>query len=317
MEEQANTYGTEREAEFARFWARAWSAVDAAEAVSLIGIDDSMTDALNHPAGKLAEAALSRLSKYKPEAGKRLPAQVCPYFNEIADSAYGHLGRMMLAARLHYLHAIDPDWVVEKLVPYMSPGQSEEARNLWHAYSWSRTIGPNLLQALKEPFLKALQDAEINAHTDHNLTIIFMTVCLEAPDELAEEEIRGVVETMAEEALKTVLEYLRNRLQGESAERGQIWRERVEPWLRRYWPRAAGRNTAGTSKAMLEMLAECGDAFPEATDWALARLQPIERGLYRLRTSGHAKSHPNETLRVLEKVIAPGVLADHNRHLGP
>ena len=315
VEEQANTYGTEREEKFARFWARAWSAVDAAEAVSLIGIDDPMTDALNHPAGKLAEAALSRLSKYKPEAGKRLPAQVCPYFNEIADSAYGHLGRMMLAARLHYLHAIDPDWVVEKLVPYMSPGQSEEARNLWHAYSWSRTIGPNLLQALKEPFLKALQDAEINAHTDHNLTIIFMTVCLEAPDELAEEEIRGVVETMAEEALKTVLEYLRNRLQGESAERGQIWRERVEPWLRRYWPRAAGRNTAGTSKAMLEMLAECGDAFPEATDWALARLQPIERGLYRLRTSGHAKSHPNETLRVLEKVIAPGVLADHNRHL--
>ena len=34
-----------------------------------------------------------------------------------------------------------------------------------------------------------------------------------------------------------------------------------------------------------------------------------------LRQSGHANSHPNETLRVLEKVIAPGVLADHNRHL--
>ena len=65
---------------------------------------------------------------------------------------------------------------------------------------------------------------------------------------------------------------------------------------------------------MLEMLAECGDGFPEATDWAMEHLKPVEGGLYRLRTSGHAESHPNETLRVLEKVIAPGALADHNRH---
>ena len=314
VEEQAKTCATEREAEFARFWARAWNAAAAKEVENVIGIGDPMTDALNHPAGKLAEAALSRLSKYKPGAGKKLPAQVQPYFSAIADSAHGHLGRVMLAARLHYLHAIDPEWVVNKLVPYMSPGQSEEATNLWYAFSWSRAIGPNLLQVLKELFLKALQDAEINAHVGDNMTTIFMTVCLEAPHELAEDEVRVVVDTMAEEALKRVLAYLRGRLQGEPAERGQIWRERVEPWLQRYWPRPAGRNTAGTSKAMVEMLAACGDAFPQATDWALERLQPIEKGFYQLRTSGHAKSHPNETLRVLEKVIAPGALADHNRH---
>ena len=314
VEEQAKTCATEREEEFARLWARAWRAVDANEAENVIGIDDPMTDALNHPAGKLAEAALSRLSKYKPEAGKKLPPQVRPYFDEIADSAHGHLARVMLAARLHYLHAIDPDWIVDKLVPYMSPRQSEEAKNLWYAYSWSRTIGPNLLKVLKEPFLEALQDAEINAHTGDNMTIIFMTVCLESPHELAEDEIGDVVERMTEDGLKRVLAYLRNRHQGEAAERGQIWRERVEPWLRRYWPRPEGRNTAATSKAMLEMLAECGDGFPEATDWAMEHLKPVEGGLYRLRTSGHAESHPNETLRVLAKAIAPGVLANHDRH---
>ena len=66
VEEQAKTCATEREAEFARFWARAWNAAAAKEVENVIGIGDPMTDALNHPAGKLAEAALSRLSKYKP-----------------------------------------------------------------------------------------------------------------------------------------------------------------------------------------------------------------------------------------------------------
>ena len=102
--------------------------MDADEAEIVIDLDDPMTDALNHPAGKLAEAALSRLSKYKPEAGKKLPPQVRPYFDEIADSAHGHFARVMLAARLHYLHAIDPVWAVDKLVPYMSPRQSKEAK---------------------------------------------------------------------------------------------------------------------------------------------------------------------------------------------
>ena len=66
---------------------------------------------------------------------------------------------------------------------------------------------------------------------------------------------------------------------------------------------------------MLEMVSESGDAFPQATEWAVERLKPIERGLYRLQRSGQAQSHPNETFRLLQKVIAPGVTADHNRRV--
>ena len=272
-----------------------------------------MTEAVNHPAGKLAEAALERLSKYKPEVGKKLPEEVRPYFEAMGNSDRGHFARVMLAARLHYLHAIDPKWVEEKLVPCMKPRESDEAANLWYAFGWSRTIGPNLLQVLKAPFVDALRDAELNAQATENLTIIFMKVCLEAPDELEEDEVRGAVDSMAEDALTTVLSYLRGRLRGEREERGRIWREKAGPWLQRYWPRPAGRNTGTTSEAMLDMLSESGDAFPQAAEWALEHLKPIEQGLYRLQRSGHAQAHPNETFRLLQKVVAPGVTADYNR----
>ena len=314
VEERAKAWGTDREEDFERFWTRAWKGAEESEPVKVIGIDDPMTDAVNHPAGKLAEAALERLSKYKPEAGKKLPEEARPYFDAMGDSAHGHFARVMLAARLHYLHAIDPEWVEEKLVPRMSPRESEEATNLWYAFGWSRTIGPNLIQVLKALFLEALQNAEINAQARENLTIIFMTVCLEAPHELAEDKIRGVVYSMAEDGLTTVLTHLRGRLRGEPAERRRIWREKAGPWLEHYWPRPAGRNTAATSKAMLDMLSETGDAFPEATEWALEHLRPIELGLYRLQRSGHTQAHPNETFRVLQKVIAQGVTADQNRY---
>ena len=58
----------------------------------------------------------------------------------------------MLATRLHYLFAIDPDWVGEHMIPRLDPGSSEEACDLWSAYGWSPTVGPDLLRAFKEPF---------------------------------------------------------------------------------------------------------------------------------------------------------------------
>ena len=39
----------------------------------IMGMDDPITDALNHPAGKLADVAVIRRLKYQPKAGDGLP----------------------------------------------------------------------------------------------------------------------------------------------------------------------------------------------------------------------------------------------------
>ena len=132
---------------------------------------------------------------------------------------------------------------------------------------------------------------------------------------MTEVEIRSVVDPLPEEALKTLLGSLKQRLAGEAALRGEIWQGKVEPWLREYWPRAAVRNTAGTSEAILEVLAESGDAFPEAAGWSLEYLRPLEgRGLYRLGENGLAAKHPNSLLQVLDRVVDANVLPGHQRH---
>ena len=313
VKELAKTCDTDREAEIEELWEKGWGAVRRRAPAPIVALDEPLTEALNDTAGKLADAALARLLKYRPAVGDRLPEPVLVYFNAITEEPNGHLGRVMIATRLHYLHAVDRDWVSERLIPRFRPGESEEASNLWYAYGWSRTIGPDLLLALKQAFIDLFGAGNLNARTEHNLTLLFMTICLEAPDELTAEEVHAVVGAMSEAALKTVLASLRGRLKGEAAERAQVWRDKVGRRLREFWPPRADRNTPGTAMAMVELLAECGDAFPEATEWALEYLEPIDGNLFRLRESGQATSHPGPTLEILSRVIGPDGLSPQYR----
>ena len=149
----AEEYGIDRETEFGVVWTKAWNNKEDGEPET-VDLGEPFTDSLNHPAGKLAEAAMTRLRKYEPRTGEGIPGAVRPYFDAIGEDPEGHLGRVMLATRLYYLFAIDPGWATQHLIARLSPGQSQEAANLWSAYGWSPRLGPDLLGAFKEHFLK-------------------------------------------------------------------------------------------------------------------------------------------------------------------
>ena len=311
----AEEYATERETEFGVLWTKAWNSKGEGVRVTA-EMRGPLTDALNHPAGKLAEAGLTRLRKYEPKTETGIPVEVRSYFDAIANDPGGHLGRVMLATRLYYLFAIDPDWTTEHLISRLNPGQSQEAADLWSAYGWSSRIGPNLLRALKEPFLEILRSETLVVQKYGNLIRLFMTVCLETPGELTEEEIRSVVDTFSENSLTTLLGSLKKQLRGENVERGVVWQDKLYPWLRDYWPQVGAQNTAKTSESILDMLVECGDGFPQAAKWSLDYLRPLEGdGLYGFCKTKHAAQHPDEMIRVLEKVVKANVLPSRERHL--
>ena len=313
VKDLAEQYGIDREPELTALWMKAWGVIGKSSSEA-IGIDDALTHALNHVAGKLAEAALMRLWKYELAPGSGFPLAVRPYFDAIGSDPDGQLGRVMLATRLHRLFAVDPDWSREHLISRLGPTSSEEAGPLWSAYGWSPSVGPDLLQAFKEPFLEVLCDPPDLGRSKGKLTALFITICLEAPDELTVEEIQRVVGSMSEDALKITVMSLKTRLRGSEDDRAQTWRDKIAPWLRKYWPRLADRNTAGTSLAMLQMLMECGYAFPDAVAWSLPYLRPVEgHGLIRLGRNVHVGGHPEAMLDLLDRVSVEDVLPAHQR----
>ena len=315
VKDLAEEYGTDREREFGTLWTKAWREVGKRSPV-ITDFNDPLRDALNHTAGKLAEAALSRLGKYEPKIGAGFPQPVLHYFDAIGVDPGGHLGRVRLAMRLYYLFGVDPGWTRVHLIARLSQEHPKEASDLWSAYGWSPRVGPDLLIAFKEPFLQVLCDDPGNRQERKNLIGLFVTICLEAPNQFTSGEIHGVVQEMSENALVSVIESLTRRLRGEATKREHVWQDKVRPWLRDYWPPAEVRNTAGTSKWMLAMLAECGNAFPEAAEWSLPYLRPLEgHDLYCLSKNGHAEQHPDCMLQVLSRVAIEDILPVHQRSI--
>ena len=306
VEKIADVYSKNREDLIVMVWDRAWKGIGHEQSVDT---DDVLTQALNHAAGKLAEAALHRLWKHGPKANAGLPDPTRHYFDTIASDPNGHLGRVMLATRLYQLFAFDPDWTSQNLITRLSPVTSKEAKDLWSAYGWSPTVGPNLLAAFKEPFLDILRHYGDLGRREHNLVALFISICLEVPDKLTTDEIHSVVQSFPDEALVTAVHRLKDRLEAAKANPDDAWREKIGPWLTAYWPSSANKNTSNTSKALLVLLLATGTAYPEAVSWALNHLKPIEHhGLNVLKQSDLPKKYPRETLELLKRLISKDTL---------
>ena len=309
----AGEYGIAQEQELKVIWTKAWRGIGEIR-TKVQNEDDALTIALNHTSGMLAGAALIRLWKYEPPDGKGIPPPVRYYFDTISDDPSGRLGRVMLAANLSMLFAIDPEWVKKNLIPRLSLQSSEEARDLWSAHGRSHAFSHDLLLAFKSMFFEVLQDTEIDQRSKVDLVGLFMAICLERPKYLTQREIRSVVRSVPGDALPIVLDCLKSRLNGDNAERARMWRDKLSVWLQNYWPNAEGRNTSKTSSAMLEMIAKCGDAFEEAAVWSLEFLQPVANPyLYPFNKGNLAKRHPELVLNILNKIIKKGIIRDYQK----
>ena len=303
VQDLAEAWDKERESSIRPLWEKAW--LGTSNRIELDN-DDAVTQALNHVGGILAGAALARLGEHtlRPQSG--LSSSLRPYFDTIAKCQDGHLGRVRLTASLNRLFTIDPEWTEEALVQRLDPDVgSSEALDMWAGFTWSLTVGPTLLTTLKPALLAVLARNDVRPKTMRALISLLVAICLDAPESVTESEVRKVMDSLSEESLCEALRSLGSRLTGSSFECGQIWRDRIGPWLERYWPRQGGRNTARTSETMLFLVIASGDAFRQAVLWSATFLKPIETPapLGRLKHSEHVKRQPSAVLPLLDSVV--------------
>ena len=298
----AQAWDRGRESEFRVLWEKAWIS-----ATIDVGSDnnDPVSHAINHGAGKLAEAALFRLWEYEPPPQSGLPSSVRFYFDTIATSSNGHPGRVVLASRLNLLFAIDPRWTETQLIRRLDPSVNpSEALDLWAGFVWSPRLGPNLLRAIKGLYLAVLARDDLPSRTKRGLVDLLIAICLGIPEELTKEEVRAAMEGLSEKSLCVALRSLEHRLTGSSSERAQTWNDKIEPWLKDYWPREGSRNSAVTSERLMRLVIGSGDSFPEAVSLCTPFLNPVEShhwGLVYLEE--HIEKHPAAVLELLSRVV--------------
>ena len=298
----AQAWDRGRETEFRVLWEKTWIS-----AANDVGSDnnDPVSHAINHGVGKLAEAALFRLWKHEPPPQSGLPSSVQFYFDTIATSSDGHPGRVVLVSRLNFLFAIDPTWTEQQLIRRLDlSAHPTEALDLWAGFAWSPKLGPNLLQAIKGLYLTVLARDDLPSRTKRGLVDLLIAICLGIPEELTKGEVRAAVRGLSEKSLCVVLWSLRRRLTGSSSERAQTWNDKIEPWLKDYWPREGSRNSAATSEHMMRLVIGSGDSFPAAVSFCTHFLKPVEShhwGLVYLQE--HIEKHPAAVLQLLLPVV--------------
>ncbi|OZC92961.1 hypothetical protein CH282_01440 [Rhodococcus sp. 06-418-1B] len=260
---------------------------------SIVGGADLVTEAINHPAGDLAEfwTKVVQWEWSQAEAlWDGLPTEIARELNHLisAHDRNGLLARTLLSSQLHFFFSADRDWCEVWLLPLFDWTSEEEAAAAWQGFlTWGRANDGLLEAGLLEHYLTATTHTaafakNLRRQLAMHLTSIAMFASvdpatwltrfvLDAPEDLRVSWARQVGDTLT-------------KLEAVEAQ-GQ-W----DRWIRAYW---SSRNrsvpqpfTPAEASATGGWVVGLPGARSEAIDLVLAStagIEPHGRLLYRLK----------------------------------
>jgi len=271
--------------------------------------EDLITQAINHPVGRITEALLNLWFRRRPNDGDRLPADLEPFFTQLCDTAvepFRH-GRVVLASHLIALFRVDRSWTEDHLLPRLDwQHAAVEARAAWVGFLWSPRLYAPLLQTFKAQLLEtAYHYAELGESASQ--FVEFLTyAALESGQAYTSKELEAAVDAMPQDGLEKTARALVHALEGAGEQREDYWRNRILPFWRGIWPKhREATKPIAESFALLSVAA--GGQFPEALGILAGWLQPIQHldfVLQRLAEADLSRRFPSAALDLLDKIIA-------------
>jgi hypothetical protein len=220
---------------------------------------------------------------------------------------------------LSYFDAIDPGWVEEHFVPRLS-WDHPEALALWRAYAHGSMPSARLFNRLKPAILAAFDRTELSDNQFEGLGSKLLSVGIwhqrgEAAEyQLTAAEIRRALTVGPPSSRRNVawnLWRIMGNADEEPQDKAERWRTVIGPLFRDIWPLDARLRTQGTTRNLVLMALECGEAFPEAVEAILDLIAPyqlyaIEHSL-RLEQTHRALlvQHPLAFLQLANGLIDP------------
>ena len=283
--------------------------------------------AINSPLGMATEGLLNALNSPKFHLGSGLPElfsgrieRLLAVPGEGSDHAVS-----ILTKQIKWLHAIDPKWVMGRLVPLFAL-EHPAAEPAWNGFLSSAQLPvQEVWLAIKDIFL-GLFPHIYGWMWDHELSrtaaqmVALMTVFRSLKKYgLTENEARRCLREMSDNDRNNVIHFLGGV--GKNNEDG--WKNLVIPFVSQVWPREQVYRTGASVSAWVSMLAHTGDDFPEVLNAARRFLVPVvqkSHWLYRFarEVGGEnplTEKHPKEVLEMLDAIVPSG-LEDAPHELG-
>ncbi|MBF0620366.1 MAG: SIR2 family protein [Magnetococcales bacterium] len=268
-------------------WRRLWQASLQSETPNN---DFTVNTAFNHSGGILADVLYFEMVEYIPriDAGESpgLPKQLKKDFDLIAEgySPSAKLARIKMAARLAYLHRIDPVWTRHTLLSRMDFSQEKLFESLlWQSYLMNPRCPNDLFMVFKDLFFMVLNDldkAELSGTIRSNAIRLFMFIAI-PPDGIVDmEEVKGVLLNLGKADLPSAASVLREVVEGAGKKASYLWKESMGDWFSEVWlPVDKKRRSVRLTEQLGKMAIYSGDAFPDVVD-AIKNILCSKKGFF-------------------------------------
>ncbi|MGE3151856.1 MAG: anti-phage defense-associated sirtuin Dsr1 [Nitrospiraceae bacterium] len=271
-------------------------------------IEQSVTEAINHPVGHVTQALINLWFKRNPNDNDQLPTDIKPFFTEICDvqvDRFRH-GRVLLGSRLIAIFRVDRAWAEQHLLPLFSWSNPVEAKAVWEGFLWSPRLYQPLLIAFKPQFLESA-NYYADLGEDRQQFAAFLTYAALGPTEgYTVDEFRSAIGALPQEGLEECAQALSQALEGAADQREDYWKNRVQPFWQHVWPKSRNLATPRIGESLTRLIIAARTEFPAALTAVQDWLQPIEHPHYvvhRLHESGLSARFPADALRLLDAVI--------------
>lgn len=212
--------------------------------------------------------------------------------------------------RLHYL---DPDWVMNRIIPWFS-FEHQASEPAWNGYLSAAQRPVLEIGIALKPLLLDLFPTIYKWNWDHNLAEIAAQIvielavfCKDEPDGLSPKEARRCLRNMNDQSRQDAV--FRLGQIGQREENG--WADHVIPFVNTVWPRERAFRTSALVSSWLSLLDDTGEDFPAVLGAVRRFLVPVEgesHWLYRFtRELGGEQpltvTHPEAVLELLDAVV--------------
>jgi hypothetical protein len=315
---------SEHEKTFFQVWSRAWQSFKDAES-GLVSKSDNINTAINAPGGILAEALLKQVWARNPQAGALLLPEIRVRLDLIVsdDSTGGRFGRIVIAANLVNLHFVDGQWCTSKVVPMLML-EHPEALQLWNGFLFSGNWSAQLLGEISNSFCDVgVRLGDLDDGPRKQYVQILTASVIQHPKLFEISKLQAVFRSLEVSSIQTIAWFLGQWLKSVGKTSGQLWREKISPFVKQHWPVGATQRTKETSISVAQMILRTGDAFPQALA-LVERRELLQVGgnvdsiVYELhkpsRTDTRSdkvttfeynlvEKHPREVKRLIERII--------------
>lgn len=275
---------------------------------------DDITDALNHPHGKITEGLCAMLFN----KGNLTHNEVLDPFKSIFSTLLVNKDRnkqaiIILGSKLNAFYQLDKVWTIKYLIPLFDINLSKHKKltlGLWSAFFLYNYYDNELFNLLKKPFLALSSDINKLSVSKNNYLRLLLSFAIEPPTGYSNDEIKESINILKIEDLALMLNLLSDWI-STSENSAQYWRKKIKPLFEnKIIPVSNNSKYHGISEAMALIAISSGEYFSEALETLDFWLIPINNDYRVLKAMDETKIHisyPNECLILLSKVI----VADH------